>query len=301
MVEPLFSFRFIVYLVVGFCCLVLMAVSVSAWRRHAQPPIGSQRSKALFASPDAIPASVLSELDLIMVLGGGAPEAWNRPPSYVRQRCDDAARVVERMKEHLRRQRQPKRVAKTTINSIDILSLSAGTAHVPQLLSTDGLPIWESTASAAYLETQHGLSSKVETTSYDTIGNAFFARVGHTDLMENWKNLLIVTNEFHMERSKAIFEWIYRLGDQKRYNLYFLESPNVGLSAEALEARRQRESKSLQSVHALSQKYQTLPAVYRWLSTEHDLYTGGRLVQRAAGGKNNHGETSEQLKKSYGG
>jgi uncharacterized SAM-binding protein YcdF (DUF218 family) len=79
---------------------------------------------------------------------------------------------------------------------LPILCLSAGSAHVPQLMSADGLPIRESTSSAAYLKKAHGMESNVyvETTSYDTIGNAFYARTSHTDV-NGWRRLLIVTNE----------------------------------------------------------------------------------------------------------
>ena len=67
---------------------------------------------------------------------------------------------------------------------------------MPQLLSTAGLPVWESTSSAAYLSKKHNIQSNVylETTSYDTIGNAFFARTSHTDIVK-WRKLVVVTNE----------------------------------------------------------------------------------------------------------
>ena len=93
-----------------------------------------------------------------------------------------------------------------------VLCLSAGTAHAPQLLSPSGLPVWEATASAAHClrgNASLGLPGVapptdvlVETTSYDTIGNAYFARVGHTDVA-GWRRLLVITSDFHMERSKV--------------------------------------------------------------------------------------------------
>ena len=42
----------------------------------------------------------------------------------------------------------------------------------------------------------------VETTSFDTIGNAFFARTDHCSLA-GWKRLLVITSEFHMDRTRA--------------------------------------------------------------------------------------------------
>lgn len=149
---------------------------------------GKEKGKEqnVFSDPAEIPTLTLMSLDAILVLGGGRPSKLEEPPKYVQRRCDDAAAVIQR------------RISlgnKRSKEILPILCLSAGTAHMPQLLASDGLPIWESTATAAYLEKQHGLSDNVfvETTSYDTIGNAFFARTSHTGVT-GWRNLLVITN-----------------------------------------------------------------------------------------------------------
>ena len=41
-----------------------------------------------------------------------------------------------------------------------------------------------------------------ENLALDTIGNAFFARTDHCSLA-GWKRLLIITSEFHMDRTRA--------------------------------------------------------------------------------------------------
>lgn len=117
------------------------------------------------------------DFDAILILGGGLPSSLYEPPIYVRQRCDDAAAI-------------------RGDSDVPILTLSAGSAHLPQLLSKDGMPVWESTASAAYLQKKHHIESNVylETTAYDTIGNAFFARSSHTDIVK-WRKLLVITNQ----------------------------------------------------------------------------------------------------------
>jgi hypothetical protein len=93
---------------------------------------------------------VPSNIDAILILGGGVPSALDEPPVYVQQRCDDAAAVIAK------------------IGPTPILCLSAGTAHLPQLMSADGRPIWEATSSAAYLAKAHGIKDQVyvETTSF---------------------------------------------------------------------------------------------------------------------------------------
>jgi uncharacterized SAM-binding protein YcdF (DUF218 family) len=144
---------------------------------------------------EVIPIEIARSLDAILVLGGGVPSSISTPPEYVKSRCEAAAKVAL----------SALQVSATNDNEESfmnlmpaILCLSAGTAHLPQLLSSDGLPIWESTASAAYiLEKYPNIPpSKVfaETTSYDTISNAFFSRTSFTDIV-GWRRLLIVTNE----------------------------------------------------------------------------------------------------------
>lgn len=85
-----------------------------------------------FQSIKSIPKELI--FDAILVLGGGVPEDISNPPTYTKERCKLAASIYS-----------------SSIPKPKILTLSAGTAHLPQALSADGLPIWESTASAAYL------------------------------------------------------------------------------------------------------------------------------------------------------
>jgi uncharacterized SAM-binding protein YcdF (DUF218 family) len=66
-------------------------------------------------------------------------------------------------------------------------------------LLTDSIALWESTSSAAYLmhHPRYPVGEErlfVETTSYDTISNAYFARTGYTDVA-GWRKVLVVTNE----------------------------------------------------------------------------------------------------------
>ena len=148
-------------------------------------------------SYDAEYASWLGSLDAILVLGGGVPLSPIEPPIYVQRRCD----VVARLFDFLRKKKQQHPTQEKDESSFPfIICLSAGTAHLPQYITPhNGLPLWESTASAAYLmqHTTYPIPEKyvfAETTSYDTISNAFFTRTSFTDVV-GWKKLLVVTNE----------------------------------------------------------------------------------------------------------
>ncbi|GKY92408.1 hypothetical protein MPSEU_000211400 [Mayamaea pseudoterrestris] len=247
---------------------------------------------ALFNSPQEIPLDILFSIDAVLVLGGGVPENIDNPPIYVQQRCDDAAQVVQRYNLLSTRRKNRKM-------GLPILCLSAGTAHLPQLLGHDGLPVWEATSSAAYLIKKHNITNVfVETTSYDTIGNAYYARTAHTD-HNSWRHLLIVTSKFHMERTRAIFDWIFGLDNKKGYVLHYLESPDVGLSPEALYARSMRETNSLKSVKQLADSHQSIGSVWKFLHTEHSLYTASKLVERGNLATKS-APTSDLLRKSYG-
>ncbi|KAJ8598821.1 hypothetical protein CTAYLR_008662 [Chrysophaeum taylorii] len=237
------------------CVVVLLgAVMLCA----ATPGLFRSPSSQLLDVDEAVALVERNAFDAIVVLGGGPPVSERRTMPFVERRCDAAKQLFDTARA------KPK-----------ILCVSAGTAHAPQLLRADGLPVFESTAAAAYL-IDRGVPRDalvVETTSYDTIGNAFFSRTSHTDVA-GWRKLAIVTSDFHVERSKAIFEWIF-YGD---YELTFVQTPAVGLSEEALAARRDREETSLASVRKLATAYPTLKHIHTFLTTHHDLYTAHKLA-----------------------
>lgn len=197
----------------------------------------------------------------------------------MQRRCDDAATIVElhaQVNSHKSMGTKDEDGSNFQVRgssaheALAILCLSAGTAHLPQLLSSDGLPIWESTACAGYLQEKYGLSENVyvETVSYDTISNAYFARTTHSDV-GGWRNILVITNQFHIERSKAIFDWIFVQVDsgkkrkrKDKYKMHYLSSPNVGLSEDAIAARVERERQSEKTVREqLAPKYKMLKGV----------------------------------------
>jgi uncharacterized SAM-binding protein YcdF (DUF218 family) len=186
--ESTFSLRTMSIMVGTFLLGILILVGyMSVMKSRVRVPIDVR----LFHGPTEIPEKTLARIDAILVLGGGVPQSLEEPRAYVQRRCDDAASVVQNQK----MMQLTKRKKGTDAASLPILCLSAGTAHLPQLMAADGLPIWESTASAAYLQKRYGLENVyVETTSFDTIGNAFYARTSHTDIV-GWRRLLIVTNE----------------------------------------------------------------------------------------------------------
>ncbi|CAF1569527.1 unnamed protein product [Rotaria magnacalcarata] len=90
--------------------------------------------------------------------------------------------------------------------------LSCGTTHHLPVLNKNSFPINEATVSAAYLIERNIPSNKIliENWSLDTIGNTYFARQCIIEPME-LHPLAVITNDFHMARTKLIFDWIFSL------------------------------------------------------------------------------------------
>lgn len=234
-------------------------------------------------------------IDVILLLGGGVPVSPTEPPFYVQRRCDVVAHIIHTMQH----------------SNVAVICLSAGTAHVKQYITPDGLPLWESTASAAYLihHKQYPLSSHqvyAETTSYDTISNAFFTRTSFTDLNhDKWRKVLVVTNEFHIHRSQAIFDWVFSVPSSRptNYEMYYLSCNNVGLSNEALASRKEHEARGEANIRTkLAIQYTTLHDVWNFLITNHDFYSAEKLVSRGVnnGGNDMNERSDNLLKLSYG-
>ncbi len=154
------------------------------------------------------------------------------------------------------------------------IPLSAGTTHKPPPLDAAGFPIMESVAGARYLAAAGIEPHRIlpETISLDTIGNAYFARIQHTEPL-GLKRLHVITSAFHLPRTEAIFKWIFSLpSDDKPYHLTFEAVPDVGIAPPALQARQAREQASLAQVMHLKSRLTSLLEVHRWLYQEHAAY-----------------------------
>jgi len=195
----------------------------------------------------------MSAHDAILVPGGGVREGGELP-LWVKRRFD---RVVEIFKDE------------------HVITLSAGTLLKPPPLDDRGFPIIESVAGAQYLISK-GIPTKkilVETCSYDTIGNGFFARTIHVDT-RGFRKLLIITSEFHMPRTESIFKWVFSLPPTSlRYELGFETVSDVGMDEKALKTRKLAEKANLAKFTITKSRIHTLEELHKWLFTKHDAYS----------------------------
>ena len=191
----------------------------------------------------------MQKFDCILIPGGGLLEDGSLPPWTI-ARLNYALSVKDECRW--------------------FILLSGGTVHKPPPVNADGFPLFESRELAKHLVNAGINSNRIltEISSYDTIGNAHFARMLFTEPLKLQK-LLVITSEFHMPRTKAIFEWVFHLPPLPfKYQLDFDSTPNEGLSFETLAARIQREESSLENLRNTIQKINTLDKFITWLYTE---------------------------------
>jgi hypothetical protein len=152
--------------------------------------------------------------------------------------------------------------------------LSAGTKYRPPPLDDAGFPIFESANAARYL-IHAGVPAEsilTETCSYDTIGDAFFCRVIHTDL-RGLRKLLVITSDFHLPRTEAVFKWIFSLHPLPvAYELEFESVSDPEMDPNLRRVRIEKEARSFASLGDLPKRFTRMADFHNWLFTQHGAY-----------------------------
>lgn len=172
------------------------------------------------------------------------------------------------------------------------IATSAYTINKAPVINKLGFPVNESIKIGELL-VKAGIDKSMiltERWSHDTIGNAYFTRIIHTDQL-NLKKLLIITSEFHMPRSKAIFEWVFNLNKSilNPYKLNFISASDCGLNLDVINSRIEKEKKSLDNLTETKNKILNLKQLHNWLFQKHGAYAL----------KFNRHKNSSQVLKSY--
>ena len=128
--------------------------------------------------------------------------------------------------------------------------------------------------------------------SLETVGNAYFTRVLHTDVRA-LRRLAIVNNHFHMARTKAVFEHVFRVPQREgeldtTYELDFVEVEDR-LPEDVRDARSRKEAASIPKF-AVGGPWQevtpTLRELHDWVSgcaARIDLQSCLHLVSPTSG------------------
>lgn len=190
----------------------------------------------------------------IVVLAGGIKENFEVHP-WVAARLDAAAMAYRYKK-------------------VPIICLGGGTYHKPTSVNKHGRVVHESTACAEYL-----LSAGVdavdiykEWASYDTIANGVFA-FQHFLVPMRISSALVITSEFHMPRTMAIFDHMCFLHDNVHACYLQYHSTSNRMQLDMLEARADRERQSLTKYNAeVRDRHRTIDSFLKWMYTEHACY-----------------------------
>jgi hypothetical protein len=190
------------------------------------------RPESVFVGSDAGTPRV--DVDAIIVLGGGLWESKEIPP-WAERRLDGAA---------LLRAAHPP--------GPSILICGGGSPHgLPVLDESTGQVVHEGTAYAEYLMDRWDVPASCilkESSSYDTIGNGYFSAMIHA-VPAGWKRVAVVTSDFHMPRSRAIFEKVYGLVEGSLgvcIELEFVSVTDDGIIEEKVrEVRVEKEAQSV--------------------------------------------------------
>ena len=194
-----------------------------------------------------------SPFDATLILGGGLDDS-GEPRPWVIQRLD---RAVE------------------SDFGEPMITCSAGTPHRPPPLDSNGHPIFECTAMAAYLLGRGVQRSRIyrENASFDTLGSAYLTRMIHTE-PRGWRRLRVITSAFHMARAEFAFRWVYSLDNPNLdYQFAFESTPDDRVPEPVLNERTTKERSALDGLRKLAANITSLESFHQWLFTEHTAYS----------------------------
>eukprot|EP00041_Stephanoeca_diplocostata_P021091 m.484593 g.484593 ORF g.484593 m.484593 type:complete len:191 (-) comp21731_c3_seq24:3380-3952(-) len=109
-----------------------------------------------------------------------------------------------------------------------------------------------------------------DTWSLDTIGNAYFVVAMICDPLR-LQNVIVVTSQFHMERTKVIFEWLFPLW-MPTGTLGFAASRDRGLDTATLALRNAKEAASVKSLKVLTEQHRDKLSVAQFVMLKHSAY-----------------------------
>lgn len=210
----------------------------------------------------------MEKIDAIIIPGGGLTADGELPP-HVKSRFDRALELDQ--------------------GDNVFICLSAGSPHVPLQLDDQGRAIWESRRGGEYLNEKGIPFERILLCSscWDTIGNAWFSRVLHVE-PAGFESLLIITSDFHMQRTKAIFEKTFQLKRKqgqvpRKYQLSFESTPNTSISPEIVAERTAYEQKQTERWLDTCKNFEHLEDLYLWLVNNHELYSSGKKINKISG------------------
>jgi uncharacterized SAM-binding protein YcdF (DUF218 family) len=230
-------------------------------------------SLGLGRPPPPLPAPldppIASGYHALVVPAGG--QASSGPPAHVAARLEQAAHLY----------------LESAYPKPYVITTAWGTPHKPCPHDAAGFERHEAADNARFLIDRGVQPAHIleESVSLETVGNAFFARVLHTET-RGLRRLAVINNHFHMPRTRAVFEHVFRVPPRagEPSTAYELEFVTVEdrLTADALEVRLQKEAVALPRFAPGGPWQQATPTMrhmHDWLYQENTAYATKRLLE----------------------
>lgn len=203
----------------------------------------------------------------IIVLGGGLLKDGRVPP-HVTLRLQKAVELYNSIK-------------LTSKDYPFIITLSGGTPHKPNPVDLEGFPYKESTSGALDLiamgiPPDHILE---EAFTLDTFGNAYWLRQIHI-LPTRINRMLVITNNWHMKRTKAIFDMVFQSWSifEPSIKLEYIEVESA-LEPDILTVRKGKEESALKSfIKDVKPTIKSLQDLHQYIFMKHMAYATKRLL-----------------------
>ena len=226
----------------------------------------------------------VSNEEYIVVIGDGATKN-GAVPRHVQLRVARATELFDQ-----RHGRAP---------SVTVVALSQGDPSKPFPLDPQGFPVYDAAATAKALIAAGVPAQQIleEGMSMDTEGNAYFLRTMHVD-PANVRRLTVVTNGWHMKRTKAVFSKVFSLPHRADsfygvwmdmlksacfwnptwpYRIVYEEVPD-GLVGTALSTRRAGEEKRTHEFLNVTQhRFIDMEMLHDWMFIENEPYATWRI------------------------
>lgn len=202
--------------------------------------------------------------NLYFVLGGGLLENGSLPKN-VKKRCDYV-------------------ISNSTCNDLALTS-SSFSLNVPPKLDCEGYVISESSAMGNYLKKNESRAKVLtEQQSHDTFGAFFFLFSLYFQII-NFKKLIIITSDFHIKRSKIIFEhlnYCWTADNRNFIDNYSFKSIK-SVNDDEIKYRIKYEEKACKQMKERFKELSTREEISNYVLTVHTnyslQYSGRRLIK----------------------
>jgi hypothetical protein len=126
--------------------------------------------------------------------------------------------------------------------------------------------------------------------SYDSLASVYFCLL-QIIIPREWTNICVITSNFHMERVKKLFLWIFNLYKKNTYNISFISvTDEDNVPVDILISRIKREKNSVKNLENVIDKIKSFKQLNEWLYTEHKAYSCAYLQRE---------DIPDNVKKSY--